>query len=97
VLARLIVQKNENGEKHITLTQDQVTPVKEMLITSPGWENSEVVEGRVLLILGIDEPDVILNELVDVELHTAWTQHPYISISPTLLNQLKGRLIDETV
>jgi len=93
MLVRVIVQKNLSGEKHVTLTQDQVTPVEELLIASPGWEDSEVVEGRVLLVLGMDEPDVVLNELMDIELHTAWTQHkdiPKLSISPTLLAQLRG-------
>jgi hypothetical protein len=102
MIARVIVQKNAEGEKHVTLTQDLGTPTEELLLTAPGWEDSEVIEGRVLLILGMDEPDVILDELMDTELHTAWTQHkakPRMVFPAALLAQLKtlGEAPNETV
>jgi hypothetical protein len=74
VIVRIVVQISKTGEKHVTMTQDPITPIQDMLVTSPGWEDSEVIEGRALL-LGLDEPEVVLGELVDVELHTAWTGH----------------------
>jgi hypothetical protein len=90
VVVRIIVQKNANGEKHVTLTQDQLTPVEEMLVGSDSeWQDAEVIEGRVLLVLGMDEPDCILDELLDTELHTAWTQHRDMPISSALLDQLR--------
>lgn len=92
MLVRVIVQKNERGEKHVTLTQDPTTPVTEFLLSSPGWENSTVVQGRVLLVLGMDEPDCVLDELVDTELHTAWTDHglmPRVSIHSSILEALR--------
>jgi hypothetical protein len=75
MIVRMIAQLcRETGEKHVTVTQDTVTPTQEFLILSPGWEDSEVIEGQVLL-LGLDAQGEIGLTLLDEELHSALTQH----------------------
>ena len=79
MLARLIVQTNSAGEKHVTFTQDRVTPTEELLLTAPGWEDSVVAESLVL-ILGLDTDDEAVDALMDAELHTAWTTHNVLQV-----------------
>jgi hypothetical protein len=90
VIARLIVQVNSAGERHVTFTQDRVTPIEELLLTAPGWEDSAVTENRVL-ILSMDEA---LDTLIDTELHSAETQHNacYMPNMSAILNKLNGGL-----
>ena len=83
MIARVIVQKNSVGEKHITLTQDFLSPIEDFLVTAPGWDDSEIVGGKVL-IFEISGPEIILDELLDVELHSAWTKHNVLQTSKGL-------------
>lgn len=91
MIARLIVQVNSAGERHVTFTQDRVTPIEELLLTAPGWEDAAVTESRVL-ILSMD--DTALDALLDTELHSAETQHNvrYLPNMDTILSQLNGGL-----
>jgi hypothetical protein len=91
MIARLIVQTNSAGERHVTFTQDQVTPTEELLLTAPGWEDSTVTESRVL-ILSMD--DSAIDTLVDTELHSAETQHNvcYLPNMTAILSQLNGEV-----
>jgi hypothetical protein len=74
MIARIIIQTSKNGEKHVTVTQEFHAPLEDFKVLAPGWEDSTIKEGRVL-ILDMDEPGVMVDELADNELHSAWTQH----------------------
>ena len=91
MLVRLIVQTNAIGEKHVILTGDQVTPTEELRLTAPGWEDSDVIERRVLM-LSMD--DTALDALLDTEMHSAETQHNvcYMPNMSAILNKLNGGL-----
>ena len=93
MIARLIVQTNSAGEKHVTFTRDQIASTEELLLTAPGWEDSVVIEGRVI-ILGMSATDDALDALVDTELHSAETQHNvrYMPNMDTILSQLNGEV-----
>ena len=71
MIARVITQINRRtGEKHVCLVDNSEIPLKDMLVTSPGWENSQVIVGRVL-ILSMDESSEHLEALINAELHSA--------------------------
>ncbi len=89
MIARVLVQTNEDGEQHVTFTQDQTTPREEMLVHAPGWENSKVIEGRVL-ILGMDGSDEHVDALMESELHTAMTEHPDKKVEDAVRKLLEG-------
>ena len=93
MLARLITQINSAGERHVTFTCDPLASTEELLLTAPGWEDSVVTEGRVI-IFGMDETDEVLDALVDTELHSAETQHNvrYMPNMSAILNKLNGGL-----
>jgi hypothetical protein len=82
MIARVIVQENDMGEKHVTFTQDMNSPVKDFLIDNDTWKNSKVTEGRAL-ILSMDE--FTADNLLD-EFHTAWTSHPPINMGKTRID-----------
>ena len=92
MIVRLIVQTNSVGEKHVIFTQDSLAPINDLLLTAPGWEHSDVVEGRVL-ILGMD---AVIDALMDTELHSAETEHPCCipneRIKAIILSQLNGEV-----
>lgn len=75
MIARVLVQKdNATGEKHITFTTGPLTSRDEMLVRFPGWEDSTLVEGRVL-ILSMDDSDAHVDALMEAELHTPHEPH----------------------
>jgi hypothetical protein len=92
MIARIIVQISSDGEKHVTLTQDHITPVEEFLVDCEEFQESKVVEGR-LLILDMDENGILEDGILDSEMHSAFWHHPPITrthrIDPELIKQLK--------
>lgn len=70
MIARIVVQTNSLGEKHVVFTQDPITPIGEFLLSSPGWEDCDVQQARVL-VLSLDPEDVVVNALMDAELCTS--------------------------
>ena len=93
MIVRMIAQLNaETGEKHVTVTEDMVTPTGEFLVTSPGWEDAVVIEGQVLLF-GLDAQGELGLALLNEELHSAITAHSDELLSrrvnPLILEQLK--------
>lgn len=92
MIARVILQTSPGGEKHLTLTQDHVTPTEEFLITTSEFEGGSVVEGRVL-ILDMDEDGVLEEGMLDSEMHSAFWHHPPVTrtdrIDPALIKQMK--------
>ena len=91
MLARLIIQINSAGERHMMFTQDFLAPTEELRLTAPGWEDSDVIERRVLM-LSMD--DTALDALLDTEMHSAETQHNacYMPNMSAILNKLNGGL-----
>lgn len=83
MIARVIVQTNKDGERHVTFTTDLITDKSEYLIGSRGWEDAEVISGCVL-ILSSDSSDDHVAALMDEELHTATSSHPEVVINKAL-------------
>lgn len=88
MIAKLIVQTSVAGEKHVIFTLDPLISTDEVLLTAPGWEDSTVIVGRVLM-LGMDETDAALDALLETELHSAETRH---AGSVLKASQLKGEV-----
>lgn len=79
MIARVLVQTNAEGEQHVTITTDKTVSTEHMLVQAPEWEDSTIIEGKVL-ILSMDESEAHVQALLEVELHTAMTHHPEVLI-----------------
>jgi hypothetical protein len=90
MIARVIVQTNEKtGETHVTFIDNPQTPTGEALVTAPGWENSKIVEGRVL-ILSMDESSEHVDALMETELHSARIEQSLSPVDQAVKNLLEG-------
>lgn len=66
---RLVVQTNNNsGVKVLQVTEDFDTPVGDFLVTSPGWEDCQIVDQPIIILTG---EELILEHLVD---KTLWVE-----------------------
>lgn len=94
-IARVIVQTNPDGSKHVTFTNSDA-PIEDFLVSQDSdWgENTEVVEGRVLM-LDMDDPETgVVEALLDHELHSAMSEHPS-PVSTTRLREMAASLEEE--
>jgi hypothetical protein len=89
---RVIIQINiDTGQKNVTFTTDRLTPLSDFLVDS--WENSRVIQGTVL-ILSMEPTDVVVDELMDTELHSVYGTDESIEITEDDCRRLLERVKD---
>ena len=71
MLLHIYVQtNNETGEKNVCLSADPLTPLEDFAVTGGSWGDSQVLQGRALL-LGMDDiGEGLIGSLIDVELRS---------------------------